>query len=171
MDDCSPYSRVSPFRDLRIKGYLLLPEAFRSLSRLSSALSAKASTLRSLYLDLLILAFSIYSVILSALFLLRIFRYVFGCLTKSYLIYLLTMCSFQGTYWLSGSHCINWTFSLSNHYQIFYKSGSHLLSHAVSNIVPSADQVLTIVFGMWTGVTPDRIATRSIEHLMRHRRI
>ena len=47
MDDCSPYSRVSPFRDLRIKGYLLLPEAFRSLSRLSSALSAKASTIRS----------------------------------------------------------------------------------------------------------------------------
>ena len=37
---------VSPFRDLRIIGYLLLPEAFRSLSRLSSALSAKASTLR-----------------------------------------------------------------------------------------------------------------------------
>ena len=42
--------RVSPFRDLRIKGYLLLPEAFRSLSRLSSALSAKASTLRSFLL-------------------------------------------------------------------------------------------------------------------------
>ena len=41
MDDCSPYSRVSPFRNLRIKGYLLLPEAYRSLSRLSSALSAK----------------------------------------------------------------------------------------------------------------------------------
>ena len=40
--------RVSPFRYLRINGYLLLPEAFRSLSRLSSALSAKASTLRSL---------------------------------------------------------------------------------------------------------------------------
>ena len=44
--------RVSPFRDLRIAGYLLLPEAFRSLSRLSSALSAKASTLRSCLLDL-----------------------------------------------------------------------------------------------------------------------
>ena len=47
----SPYAdrgslcRVSPFRDLRIKGYLLLPEAYRSLSRLSSALSAKASAL------------------------------------------------------------------------------------------------------------------------------
>ena len=52
MDDCSPYSRVSPFRDLRIKGYLLLPEAYRSLSRLSSALSAKASTLRSSSLNL-----------------------------------------------------------------------------------------------------------------------
>ena len=37
----------APFRYLRINGYLLLPEAFRSLSRLSSALSAKASTLRS----------------------------------------------------------------------------------------------------------------------------
>ena len=45
---------VSPFRDLRINGYVLLPAAFRSLSRLSSALSAKASTLRSssLYLSI-----------------------------------------------------------------------------------------------------------------------
>ena len=40
-------SRVSPFRYLRVIGYLLLTAAFRSLSRLSSALSAKASTLRS----------------------------------------------------------------------------------------------------------------------------
>ena len=39
--------RVSPFRHLRVNGYLLLTAAFRSLSRLSSALSAKASTLRS----------------------------------------------------------------------------------------------------------------------------
>ena len=39
--------RVSPFRDLRVNGYLLLTAAYRSLSRLSSALSAKASTLRS----------------------------------------------------------------------------------------------------------------------------
>ena len=44
--------RVSPFRYLRINGYVLLPEAFRRLSRLSSALSAKASTLRSSSLDL-----------------------------------------------------------------------------------------------------------------------
>ena len=51
MDDWSFSSRVSPFRYLRIDGYLLLPVAFRSLSRLSSALSAKASTLRSFTLD------------------------------------------------------------------------------------------------------------------------
>ena len=52
MDDRGLLCRVSPFRYLRINGYLLLPEAFRSLSRLSSALSAKASTLRSSSLDL-----------------------------------------------------------------------------------------------------------------------
>ena len=38
---------VSPFRNLRVDGYLLLTVAYRSLSRLSSALSAKAFTLRS----------------------------------------------------------------------------------------------------------------------------
>ena len=54
----SPYSdrsfscRVSPFRNLRVNGYLLLTVAYRSLSRLSSALSAKASTLRSFLLNL-----------------------------------------------------------------------------------------------------------------------
>ena len=46
--------------------------------------------------------------------------------------------------------------------EFFYKSGSHLLSHIVSNIVPSAAQVLTIVFGMGTGVSPERIATGNI---------
>ena len=40
-------SRVSPFGDPRINGYLLLPVAYRSLSRPSSALSAKAFPLRS----------------------------------------------------------------------------------------------------------------------------
>ena len=39
---------VSPFGYLRIIAYLRLPEAFRSLLRPSSALSAKASALRSL---------------------------------------------------------------------------------------------------------------------------
>ena len=45
-------SRVPPFGDLRIKAHLRLPEAFRSLSRPSSAISALASTLRSSSLDL-----------------------------------------------------------------------------------------------------------------------
>ena len=52
MDDWSSSSRVSPFRHPWLTGYLLLPMAFRSLSRLSSALSAKASALRSFLLDL-----------------------------------------------------------------------------------------------------------------------
>ena len=55
MDTWSLSRWVSPFRDLRINGYLLLPEAFRSLSRLSSALSAKASTIRSFMHDQLAL--------------------------------------------------------------------------------------------------------------------
>ena len=53
-----------------------------------------------------------------------------------------SMCSFQGTF--------------LNTY-----SGGHLLSHTVSSIVPSAARVLTIVFGMGTGVSPARIATRN----------
>ena len=43
-----------------------------------------------------------------------------------------------------------------------HKSGSHLLSHTVTSIVSSAAFVLTIVFGMWTGVSQKRIATRSM---------
>ena len=39
--------RVSPFGNLRIKDYLHLPEAYRSLSRPSSAPNAKAFPLRS----------------------------------------------------------------------------------------------------------------------------
>ena len=43
---------VSSFRNLRINAYLQLPEAYRSLSRLSSAPSAKAFALRPCSLDL-----------------------------------------------------------------------------------------------------------------------
>ena len=43
--------RVSPFRHPRIAGHLLLPAAFRSLSRLSSAPGAKASALRPFLLN------------------------------------------------------------------------------------------------------------------------
>ena len=47
-------------------------------------------------------------------------------------------------------------------YKPSYNSGSHLLSHTVSSAVPSAAWVLTIVFGMGTGVSPKRIATRNL---------
>ena len=43
---------VAPFGDLRVNGYLLLTAAYRSLSRPSSAPSAKASALCSSSLDL-----------------------------------------------------------------------------------------------------------------------
>ena len=43
---------VSPFGNLRINAHLQLPEAYRSLSRPSSAPDAKAFPLRSLQLDL-----------------------------------------------------------------------------------------------------------------------
>ena len=65
MDDRSFSCRVSPFRHLRVYGYVLLTAAYRSLSRLSSALSAKASTLRSLYLDQFSHSFRCFAVWLS----------------------------------------------------------------------------------------------------------
>ena len=46
--------RVSPFGNLRIEAYLRLPEAYRSLSRPSSAPDAKAFPLRSFLLDLVV---------------------------------------------------------------------------------------------------------------------
>ena len=43
--------------------------------------------------------------------------------------------------------------------------GILLLSHAVSSIVPSAACVLTVVFGMGTGVSHKRIDTRNFANL------
>ena len=81
--DRSLSGRVSPFRYLRIDVYLPLPAAFRSLSRLSSALSAKASTLRSYSLNLPELACSVDCVFVLVFF--RIHKFGFlGCL---YLLY------------------------------------------------------------------------------------
>ena len=80
-DDGGLLRQVSPFRDLRIVGYLLLPEAFRSLSRLSSALSAKASTIRSFMHDQLIRKTGCFhidtDIALSALVLGQFFSFVF----------------------------------------------------------------------------------------------
>ena len=46
------HSRIPPFGNLRVNGYLLLTVAYRSLSRPSSAPSAKASALCPSQLDL-----------------------------------------------------------------------------------------------------------------------
>ncbi len=50
--DYSSSSRVVPFGNLRIKSYLLIPVAYRSLSRPSSPLRAKASSIRPYLLSL-----------------------------------------------------------------------------------------------------------------------
>ena len=61
------------------------------------------------------------------------------------------------------SHITNF-FITSVTTRLFINSGSHLLSRTVSSKVPSAAYVLTIVFGMRTGVSHKRIATRN--HLL-----
>ena len=93
MDDGGFLSRVSPFRYLRINGYLLLPEAFRSLSRLSSALSAKASTICSFHHDQNVdIALS---TLVSRLSVLCFFsRNLLGCLFS---LRFFLVCGFQGT--------------------------------------------------------------------------
>ena len=53
--------------------------------------------------------------------------------------------------------CLFYLKTLSSIFQI--ESGTQLLSHAVSSIVPSAAYVLTVVFGMGTGVSHKRIGT------------
>ncbi len=50
---------VSPFGNLRINAHLQLPEAYRSLSRPSSAPDAKAFPLRSFMLDLSVKLFRV----------------------------------------------------------------------------------------------------------------
>ena len=92
----------------------------------------------------------LFDVLLSFLIFLRLIS-VFGfqgtTLTEFYQ-------SFKNKYWFVLESLVN--------QQFLFKSGSHLLSHIVSNAVPSAAWVLTIVFGMGTGVSPKRIATRNI---------
>ena len=144
---------VSPFRHSRVNGYLLLTVTFRSLSRLSSALSAKASTLRSLQLNqfLFFIRFC----------LLKVFLPVFGCLFvyKHFHVYILAFIiaitidsavnqfafSVQFSRYVSfltvyvGHVIRKFIFHITSLAQMFFIiSGSHLLSHAVSSIVPSA---------------------------------
>ena len=54
--------------------------------------------------------------------------------------------------------CCSYMLWVSPFFQGF---GSHLSSHTVPSVVFSAVRVLTIVFGMGTGVSPGRIATKN----------
>ena len=88
------------------------------------------------------------------------------CFTQIFFSILISVWSFQCTIWLnvyqSSEASILWILWSLVKPVILFWSGSHLLSHTVTSIVSSAAFVLTIVFGMWTGVSQKRIATRSI---------
>ena len=125
-DDRSLSCRVSPFRYPWIITYLQLPKAFRSLSRLSSALSAKASTLRSSLYDLWSLTIALVILFLCVH---KVFLGFLGCLESFFSKLLIsrdnslsiavlifeikifffsqknfTVCDFQGTFGLLNSH-------------------------------------------------------------------
>ena len=59
-------------------------------------------------------------------------------------------------------HLKSWASCGSFPDNLYKKSGILLCSHIVTNVVFSADHVLTVVFGMGTGVTHDRIDTGQI---------
>ena len=88
--------------------YLPLPVAFRSLSRLSSALSAKASTLRSLSLNLRYISvcnsiFDVCLVFKQVFVFTNIFGLFLGCLYLLFFAKILIFCSvfnFQGSFGL-----------------------------------------------------------------------
>ena len=67
------------------------------------------------------------------------------------------------------NYTINFYYIILQYFQKKYvfirKIGSHLLSQAVTSQVSSAVQGLTIVFGMGTGVSQGRIATKKCVNL------
>ncbi len=65
--DWSSTSRVAPFGNLRINSYLQIPEAYRSLSRPSSPLRAKASPVYSLLLSSTHMPFAPYGMLFLSL--------------------------------------------------------------------------------------------------------
>ena len=81
-------------------------------------------------------------------------------------LYYLSVCSFQRTcypFQIRSQRCkLPYSSTSVDLLPLIFlcMSGSHLSSRAVSSRVFSAARVLTIVFGMGTGVSPGRIATR-----------
>ena len=171
--------RVSPFRHPRISDHLHLPAAFRSLSRLSSAPGARASALCSFllnrpaaialaaFLSFFFLPLLDFSVCLMSFQESDIFL---SDRSRFSLLHLYEVFKVQPRPPLfcrppqHPHHCsprilrppVKRTPSLF----FLFCSGSHLLSRAVAGTVSSAVRGLTFVFGMCTGVSPGRIATR-----------
>ena len=182
--------RVSPFGDPRINAHLQLHAAFRSLLRPSSALSAKASTLRSCLLTSIHLptcdfvfsggwhrevasSLPAASIFRSGVLRLTPFSMFLKYFTVFLVVWIMTSVISPASdvfsllfrfffMWFSRCKPVSLTdfFIYINPSGCYiHDPGTHLLSHAVSSIVSSADRVLTIVFGMGTGVSPDRIGT------------
>ena len=82
----------------------------------------------------------------------------------SFVFYILELCIQFSRYMLAFSAIRNSDHSGSRIGEKTFKrfAGGLLLSHAVSSVVPSAACVLTIVFGMGTGVPRRRIATSKL---------
>ena len=135
MGDRGLLCRVSPFRHLRVNGYLLLTAAYRSLSRLSSAPSARASTLRSFLLDLFWYSSYLFSHRLAWRFLRSVFfldslRHTNSFVWRSLFLQVfdsITWCSFQCEVfnvlfsWWTVNYCLNlldWLFNQSLHESI-----------------------------------------------------
>ncbi len=104
--------RVSPFRDPWINGYLLLPTAFRSLSRLSSAPSAKASAPCPFLLGLSHLL--PHSVAAARSFFLRLLLLLLHCLFLSLCLFLLdirySVFKVRPQHYLYAANGLKWAF-------------------------------------------------------------
>ena len=162
--------RVSTFGNLRVNGYLLLTAAYRSLSRPSSAPSARASTLRSFCLTALTLPLAYgRQALLGSLFPLLtvscqfdVFLSNASSFDESFLIrYSVFMVPRLSLPYRPRETCTPLSSSAFETLSILKKKFARQppafpWPHA---IVSSAGQFFTVVFGMGTGVSSDRITT------------
>ena len=125
--DWSSTSQVSPFGNLRIKSYLLIPEAYRSLSRPSSPLRAKASPVCPFLLSSTLYAFARISMLfINEINLLLLFAQLKGC---PYCCLLFQLLFFQ---YVKERFDQYWVVSME------YGDKSHiwyLMSHVLSSVV------------------------------------
>ena len=160
---------VSPFGDLRVNGYVLLTVAFRSLSRPSSAPSARASTLRSFCLTALTFPSSVrasgFSMVLS------IFLHNIKMLLRCLPIQRFILSNKSFLFGIRFLWCLHLSPYDSTSFEGVAPSTSAKLIYLKSNArqppafpeprapVLSAGSLFTVVFGMGTGVSYCRITT------------